>query len=97
MGATFKATVDGTLTHVNLTEDGDSVRFSNVIVEGNDTIVPDSIHANMGTANNKSYAATFTGAVNKTTHMGHFYIHSAFGAMGNVYFVYTPKKFTAKQ
>lgn len=85
MGATFKATVDGTLTHITLTEDGDTVRFSNFIVEGNDTIVPDSVHANMGTPNNRSYAAAFTGAVSKSTHLGNFYIHTAFGATGNVY------------
>lgn len=97
LGPTFRAHVYGVLSHITFTESGDSIKFSNAQA---DASTPDSIQAAMNaelTPATKHYAATFTGAVSKKTHMGVFHINTTFGAMGAVHFTSTVKTFKAKK
>lgn len=98
LGPTFRAHVYGVLSHITFTESGDSIKFSNV--QSDASVVPDSIQAAMNaplTPATKHYAATFTGAVSKKTHLGVFHINTAFGAMGAVNFTSTIKSFEVKK
>ncbi len=95
-GPAFRAYVYGELTHINISEDGDSIKFSNVQADGSK---PDSIQAAMNTPllpSTKHYGAVFTGAVSKRTRLGVFHVSTEFGAMGAVHFTSTVKQFTAK-